>query len=114
MRPSVKQSAELQCPTSPNAPPLLPLAESTAAAGVAPPPHGRPSLPLQPPLALTPHSSGQAAGGQVAVLQPPPPRPQVFDDASSEIADIDTRLHALQNFLKMAKGSSAASSRAAA
>jgi hypothetical protein len=29
----------------------------------------------------------------------------VFKDASSEIADIDQRLHALQNFLKMAKSS---------
>ena len=29
----------------------------------------------------------------------------VFQDASSEIADIDQRLHALQNFLKMAKSS---------
>ncbi len=27
----------------------------------------------------------------------------VFEDASTEIADIDSRLHALQNFLKMAK-----------
>lgn len=29
----------------------------------------------------------------------------VFQDASSEIADIDQRLHALQNFLKKAKSS---------
>ena len=28
----------------------------------------------------------------------------LFDDASSEIADIDSRLHALQSFLRMAKG----------
>ncbi len=31
---------------------------------------------------------------------------QVFDDATAEIADIDTRLHALQSFLRMAKSSS--------
>jgi hypothetical protein len=37
--------------------------------------------------------------------QQPGHPPQVFDDATSEIADIDTRLHALQNFLKMAKSS---------
>ncbi|EFJ40344.1 hypothetical protein VOLCADRAFT_84510 [Volvox carteri f. nagariensis] len=31
---------------------------------------------------------------------------QVFEDASAEIADIDSRLHALQSFLRMAKSSS--------
>lgn len=31
---------------------------------------------------------------------------QVFEDASAEIADIDTRLHALQSFLRMAKSTS--------
>ncbi|PNH10242.1 Coiled-coil domain-containing protein 61 [Tetrabaena socialis] len=37
---------------------------------------------------------------------------QVFDDASAEIADIDSRLHALQSFLRMAKSTSAATSTA--
>ncbi|KAG2447714.1 hypothetical protein HYH02_007174 [Chlamydomonas schloesseri] len=35
---------------------------------------------------------------------------QVFEDATAEIADIDSRLHALQNFLRMAKSSSTATS----
>ncbi|KAG2492361.1 hypothetical protein HYH03_009309 [Edaphochlamys debaryana] len=35
---------------------------------------------------------------------------QVFDDATAEIADIDSRLHALQSFLRMAKTSSASAS----
>ncbi|GFR50998.1 hypothetical protein Agub_g13324 [Astrephomene gubernaculifera] len=35
---------------------------------------------------------------------------QVFEDASAEIADIDSRLHALQSFLKMAKSTSTAPS----
>lgn len=30
---------------------------------------------------------------------------QMFEDTSVEIADIDSRLHALQDFLRMAKGS---------
>ncbi|KXZ44868.1 VFL3 protein [Gonium pectorale] len=34
---------------------------------------------------------------------------QVFEDASAEIADIDSRLHALQSFLRMAKSSTAPS-----
>ncbi|KAL6764801.1 protein required for templated centriole assembly [Haematococcus lacustris] len=34
---------------------------------------------------------------------------QIFDDASAEIADIDSRLHALQSFLRMAKSSAATS-----
>lgn len=33
---------------------------------------------------------------------------QLFNDASADIADIDTRLHALQNFLKMAKSQGSA------
>lgn len=36
-----------------------------------------------------------------------PPVGGVFEDASAEIADIDSRLHALQNFLKSAKTSAA-------
>jgi coiled-coil domain-containing protein 61 len=34
---------------------------------------------------------------------------RVFEDASSEIANIDQRLHALQDFLRKAKSSVAAS-----
>jgi len=49
----------------------------------------------------------------VAVAKPSPvkaPRSPAkegagYDDASAEIADIDSRLHALQNFLKSAKAS---------
>lgn len=36
----------------------------------------------------------------------------VAQEASEEIADIDTRLHALQNFLRMAKASAPGSSAA--
>lgn len=70
-----------------------------------------------------------AAGAAVvaAAAAPPPPLPgaaqpaaaasgelgpqgsRVFEDASSEIASIDQRLHALQDFLKKAKSSVAAS-----
>ena len=41
-------------------------------------------------------------------VQAPPQQPRQeggYDDASAEIADIDSRLHALQNFLKSAKAS---------
>lgn len=37
-----------------------------------------------------------------------PVRPEAFDDATAEIADIDTRLHALQTFLRAAKAGSGA------
>lgn len=36
-------------------------------------------------------------------------KPVLFNEASAEIADIDSRLHALQNFLRMAKASSTSS-----
>jgi hypothetical protein len=38
------------------------------------------------------------------VVAPPVARPQVLDKASAEIADIDSRLLALQEFLAAAKG----------
>lgn len=49
--------------------------------------------------------STAAAGAGLAAQSS---KSQLFEDASAEIADIDTRLHALQNFLRMAKSSAAA------
>lgn len=53
--------------------------------------------PRQQPLAAVAQSPVKAAA--------PGSSGAVFKDASSDIADIDQRLHALQNFLKMAKSS---------
>eukprot|EP00798_Chlamydomonas_sp_ICE-L_P030126 gene30126-35106_t len=55
-------------------------------------------------------ASGQGGGGQATVgpsdsMTSEATKANGFDDASSDIADIDSRLHALQNFLKMAKSS---------
>ena len=53
--------------------------------------------------------TSEASKGALKILpggtqnQPVEP-PAVFDNASAEIADIDQRLHALQTFLKAAKG----------
>jgi hypothetical protein len=47
-----------------------------------------------PPLPLAGAAGGAAAGAQ--------------DEASAEIADIDSRLHALQHFLRMAKSTTLA------
>ncbi len=51
------------------------------------------------------HQQGSAAAVEGSVKGP-----QLFNDASAEIADIDSRLHALQNFLRMAKASAPSSS----
>lgn len=48
-------------------------------------------------------NGGDAGGGG---HDPSSSKSQVFDDATAEIADIDSRLHALQSFLRMAKSSS--------
>ncbi|GLC57436.1 Centrosomal protein CCDC61 [Pleodorina starrii] len=59
--------------------------------------------------------SGRAGGGTnddassaqgEPVVSQSESKSQVFEDASAEIADIDSRLHALQSFLRMAKSTS--------
>lgn len=61
-------------------------------------------------------SSSPYAGGGAGTMMAPAAAaaPVVLNGASAEIADIDQRLQALQNFLKLAKTSSAAASAAAA
>lgn len=59
----------------------------------------------QPALGPGSGSSAAATAESQRSQQQRAPPPKVFDDATTEIADIDTRLHALQNFLKMAKSS---------
>ncbi|GIL99845.1 hypothetical protein Vretimale_4810 [Volvox reticuliferus] len=53
-------------------------------------------------LATTADDASSAQGDHVSQSS----KSQVFEDASAEIADIDSRLHALQSFLRMAKSSS--------
>ncbi|GLI61493.1 hypothetical protein VaNZ11_003821 [Volvox africanus] len=53
-------------------------------------------------LAATADDASSAQGDHVSQSS----KSQVFEDASAEIADIDSRLHALQSFLRMAKSSS--------
>ncbi|KAG1657337.1 hypothetical protein FOA52_003760 [Chlamydomonas sp. UWO 241] len=53
---------------------------------------GAGSAPAQPAYALSPAASTTTS------------KAQLFEDTSVEIADIDSRLHALQSFLRMAKG----------
>ncbi|MEW5297225.1 MAG: hypothetical protein WDW36_000449 [Sanguina aurantia] len=64
-----------------------------------------------PPLGLaTSQDPDERASLASLPDQPAAASAAIFDDASGEIADIDSRLHALQNFLKMAKSSSIANS----
>lgn len=53
------------------------------------------------PGAYSPAKAAAAAAAAAAVVA----GGSSFDEASSEIADIDSRLHALQNFLRAAKSS---------
>lgn len=69
-----------------------------------------------------PTDDGRPSPGPGALSMPPPPasgggpasssKTGLFDDSSAEIADIDGRLHALQNFLRLAKSSNSAGSAA--
>jgi hypothetical protein len=55
--------------------------------------------------ASSPPPQQQQQGVLASPVKPAAASTGVFKDASSEIADIDQRLHALQNFLKAAKSS---------
>jgi coiled-coil domain-containing protein 61 len=60
-------------------------------------------------VAPAPVTSSQAAAAPAAAGELVEQGNRVFEDASSEIANIDQRLHALQDFLRKAKSSVAAS-----
>ncbi len=80
--------------------------------------------PLGDPASSSSATTGPAAGGagagrgapreQPSSSAPAPRGPQLLAEASAEIADIDGRLHALQSFLRMAKGGGALAPGAAA
>jgi coiled-coil domain-containing protein 61 len=61
-------------------------------------------LTVAPAPVAASQSAAPAAAGELAEQGS-----RVFEDASSEIASIDQRLHALQDFLRKAKSSVAAS-----
>ncbi len=87
----------------------------SGSAGLAPFRSGSSPLPLpflHPPLPTAPADDAHSAHSEPLGPAAPPSvgsvqssKAQVFDDASAEIADIDSRLHALQSFLRMAKSS---------
>lgn len=85
--PAAVRERSVQAPTAAAARPQ-PRLQQPAVHTAAPP------QPPAPPLA-----AGTAASSIMGS--------SVFEDAGNEIADIDTRLQALQNFLKMAKGAAA-------